>query len=90
MLLYRLGDVEQGREGYREAIRAARARRDRDREAMAAVMMAREEILSGGAEVEALRGQAERLAKQTTSAAVKLWLSFVSDNEADAKGGRRR
>jgi Tfp pilus assembly protein PilF len=80
MLAYRLGDLEEGRDGYRTAIRSARASRDVAREAMAATMMAREEKLIGGEMAEELRRQAEKLAQGTTSAAVQLWLSFLQDD----------
>jgi tetratricopeptide (TPR) repeat protein len=80
MLAYRRGDFEHGREGYRTAMRVARASRDVAREAMAATMMAREEKLIGGEMAEELRQQAEKLALGTTSAAVQLWLSFLQDD----------
>ncbi len=79
MLSYRHDDAETGRDMYREAMRFARQRNRAELEAMAAVMMTREELLSGGSEVQPMMELAGRLARRTSSAAVSSWLSFVEN-----------
>jgi tetratricopeptide (TPR) repeat protein len=71
LLDYRLGNIERGRELYRRAI--AMARGDPDLQALAAIMMAREELRLGTSGAYAAISDAFRLSSESDARAVNLW-----------------
>ena len=77
LLAFRRGFPESGRRLYEQAIELARAMRQRPQEAMALVMLAREEL---SVDIEASRRaltRGERVAAGVRSKAVERWLSRV-------------
>jgi hypothetical protein len=79
LLYFRTGDTAAGRIHYERAMNQARSLGRRTHLAMAAVMLAREEVLAGTPEAPGAVRKAERLSRGASSkaVAVKEWLFYV-------------
>ena len=77
MLSFRSGDPESGRRFYERSMSKARSLGLPLPLALAAIMLAREEVRAGGAGASDAVRQAERLSRGSTNKAVKEWLAEV-------------
>ena len=88
LVAFRLGNHEEGRALYRDAVELLRARRENDHAALAALMLAREEVLAGTDQASAAYQAAEAAAGRSTSKDVRLWRDRLQRLAHPA--GRRR
>ena len=73
LVAFRLGHHDEGRALYRDAVELLRARRENDHAALAALMLAREEVLAGTDQASVAYQAAEVAAGRSTSKDVRLW-----------------
>lgn len=76
LLAYRLGSPEEGRARYSQAIAVARSRPDM--QAMAAIMMAREELRIGTPQAGDAIDSAFRLSREIETAEIQRWRELLS------------
>lgn len=88
LLAFRTGDIELGRQRYATAIRLARRLSDAPTEAMANVMLAREEVRIGSDLWQGPLAEAARLAGTVKSPGTESWISRVEGMLAGASHAR--
>jgi tetratricopeptide (TPR) repeat protein len=73
LVLFRLGDVQGGREAYRQAVDSLEALNHRDQAALAHVFWAREEVLAGSEKAPAFAAAAADRARRAQAPEARLW-----------------
>jgi len=79
LVLFRLGDLQQGREAYRQAVDSLSALRHLDLAALADVFWAREEVLVGSAEAAGSVASAVDRVRRSQAPEARLWADRLKE-----------